>query len=65
MVYRLPLRHLEGFMTSRVRLASWRGVKVPDFSTLSRRRKGLKVQVSTRTFSGAITVVVDSSGAKV
>jgi Transposase DDE domain len=65
MVYHLPLRQLEGFINSLVKLANWQGIKVPDFTTLGRRRKGLKVQVSSRKFSGAITVVVDSSGAKV
>ncbi|MGL4609920.1 MAG: transposase [Trueperaceae bacterium] len=65
MVYQLPLRQLEGFVQSLVNLGEWRGVRVPTYTTLSRRRKGLKVQVSSRRFSGAITVVVDSSGAKV
>jgi hypothetical protein len=65
MVYHLPLRQLEGFMQSLLRLAKWQGLKVPDFSTLSSRKRGLMIQVSTRRFSEAITVVVDSSGAKV
>jgi hypothetical protein len=65
MVYQLPLRQLEGFITSLVKLAGRQGVKVPDFSTYSRRRKDLNIQVSRRRFSEAITVVVDSSGAKV
>jgi hypothetical protein len=65
MVYRLPLRQLEGFMNSLLKIAAWQGVQVPDFSTLSRRSKGLNIQVSSRAFSGSVTVVVDSSGAKV
>jgi hypothetical protein len=65
MVYKLRLRQLEGFMQSLLNLATWQGVTVPDFTTLSRRRKKLTVQVSSRKFSEAITVVVDSSGAKV
>jgi hypothetical protein len=65
MVYHLPLRQLEGFVKSLLDLAKWRGVKVPSYTTLSRRRRGLTVQVSSRKFSKAITVVVDSSGAKV
>jgi Transposase DDE domain len=65
MVYHLPLRQLEGFMQSLLSLAKWQGVKVPDFTTLSRRRKELNIRVSERKFSEAITVVVDSSGAKV
>ena len=65
MVYKLRLRQLEGFMQSLLELAVWQGIRVPDFSTLSRRRRNLNVQVSLRKFSEAITVVVDSSGAKV
>jgi hypothetical protein len=65
MVYHLPLRQLEGFIQSLLNLAKWQGVKVPDFTTLSRGRKDLNIQVSRRKFSEAITVVVDSSGAKV
>lgn len=65
MVYHLPLRQLEGFVGSLLRLAVWQGVKVPDFSTLSRRRKGLSIEISSRKFDKAVTVVVDSSGAKV
>jgi hypothetical protein len=65
MVYHLPLRQLEGFVQSLVKLGAWPGVKVPNFTTLSRRRKDLKSLVSQRKFSEAIVVVVDSSGAKV
>jgi hypothetical protein len=65
MVYHLRLRQLEGFMQSLLKWAEWPGVKVPDFSTLSRRRKGLSIRVSRQRFSEPISVVVDSSGAKV
>jgi hypothetical protein len=65
MVYKLRLRQLEGFMQSLLKLAAWQGVTVPDFTTLSRRRGNLNVQVSSRKFSESIIVVVDSSGAKV
>jgi Transposase DDE domain len=65
MVYHLPLRQLEGFARSLVKVKGWWAVQVPNFTTLCRRRKALKVQVSQRRFSGAITGVVDSSGAKV
>ena len=65
MVYKLRLRQLEGFMQSLLKLAVWQGVTVPDFTTLSRRRRNLNVQVSSRKFSEPIIVVVDSSGAKV
>lgn len=65
MVYHLPLRQLEGFAQALVKLKGWWSVKVPDFTTLCRRRKALQIIVSTRKFKGKVTVVVDSSGAKV
>lgn len=65
MVYHQPLRQVTGFAKSLVRLSGWTGIKVPHFTTLCRRRKALNIQVSTRNFSDKITVVVDSSGAKV
>jgi hypothetical protein len=65
MVYHQPLRQVTGFAKSLVRLSGWTGIKVPHFTTLCRRRKDWNLQVSQRSFSNTITVVVDSSGAKV
>ena len=64
MVYHQPLRQVTGFAQSFVKLNGW-CVNVPHFTTLCRRRKTLNIQVSSRRFSDTITVVVDSSGAKV
>jgi hypothetical protein len=64
MVYHQPLRQVTGFAQSLVNLSGW-CVNVPHFTTLCKRRKDLNIQVSTRSFTDKITVVVDSSGAKV
>jgi Transposase DDE domain len=64
-VYHQPLRQVTGLVKSLVKFMNWCAVKVPHFTTLCRRRKTLNIQVSTRRFSDKITVVVDSSGAKV
>lgn len=64
MVYHQPLHQVTGFAQSLVKLTSW-CVNVPHFTTLCRRRKALNIQVSQRRFGENITLVVDSSGAKV
>lgn len=65
-VYNQPLRQTQGLMRS---IATLTGVEIaiPDFSTLSRRGKGLKL-LSARCLSasrGPIHLVVDSTGLKV
>ncbi|MFA3918859.1 IS5 family transposase [Ruegeria hyattellae] len=65
MVYRQRLRQTQGFMRS---IAILLGVKVPvpDFSTLSRRGKGLALPEERRLDSSTpIHLVVDSTGLKV
>lgn len=68
MVYRLPLRQLEGLAGSLVKLPGKEGaVAVPDYSTLSRRRANLsvKMEANTQELSGKRTIAVDSTGLKV
>lgn len=68
MVYRLPLRQLEGLAGSLVKWLGKEGVvAVPDYSTLSRRRTGLsvKIGVNAQELSGKRTIAVDSTGLKV
>ena len=65
-VYGLPLRQTQGLMRS---VAALMGIDiaVPDFSTLSRRSKGLALP-STKSriqTSGPVHLVVDSTGLKV
>ena len=63
-VYRLPLRATEGLMRSVVRLL---GVElaVPDYTTLSRRRRSLEIELPRRHKSEPLHLVVDSTGIKV
>lgn len=63
-VFRLPLRQTEGFVTSifeklDVLLPS------PDHTTLSKRRKTLRVKIRVRAIRGNVHIVIDSTGAKV
>lgn len=64
-VFKQPLRQTQGFMGS---IATLLGVEiaVPDFSTLSRRGKGLTLPATRKTDrSDPVHLVVDSTGLKV
>ena len=63
-VYRLTLRATEGLMRSVIRLL---GVElaVPDYTTLSRRRRSLEIELPRREKSAPLHLVVDSTGIKV
>lgn len=63
-VYGLPLRALCGFVESVFKLMQL-DLSVPDYTTLSRRLKRLKVTLPVVPTSGARHVVVDSTGVKV
>jgi hypothetical protein len=63
-VYRLPLRALKGFATSLQQLAL-PGLPVPNYSTLSRRAKSLRVSLPVLRNAGeAVHLLVDSTGLK-
>ena len=65
MVYRLPLRQTQGLMCSISKLMKL-GVPVPDFSTLSRRGKGLHLPAKPAAKrTGPVHLVVDSTGLKI
>jgi len=65
MVYKLPLRQTEGLMRGLVRLMDLT-VRVPDFSTLSRRSSELKLPAKpTSSKQEPIDLVVDSTGLKI
>ena len=60
-VYGLPLRALQGFAISLRRLA----LPVPNYSTLSRRAKALRVSLPVLRNAGeAVQLLVDSTGLK-
>ncbi len=62
-LFGLPLRQTTGLVASLLRLAKldW---PVPDFSTLCRRQKDLTVTVPYRSSTGALHLLVDSTGIK-
>ncbi|EJK88382.1 IS5 family transposase [Rhizobium sp. AP16] len=62
--FRLALRQTQGFMQSIAKLMGL-ALPVPDFSTLSRRGKSLKVAQKGRVSDKPITLIVDSTGLKV
>jgi hypothetical protein len=62
-VFRLALRQTQGFMRSIAKLMGL-DLVVPDYSTLSRRGKGLKIVQNRRASDKPITLIVDSSGLK-
>ncbi len=63
-VYSLPLRSTQGLMHSLCSLAEI-GLRVPDYTTLCRRRKLLEVLLPQQAKGRAIHLVVDSTGLKV
>ncbi len=64
-VYKQPLRQTQGLMRSIVRLMELE-ISVPDFSTLSRRGRGLSLPVKSRPRrTEPVHLVVDSTGLKI
>lgn len=63
-LYRLPLRATEGMMKSLITLMK-EDLKVPTFSTLSRRGKTLCINLGVKSASQARHVLVDSTGIRV
>ncbi|MGA0543631.1 IS5 family transposase [Neotabrizicola sp. VNH66] len=63
-LFGMALRQTTGFVESLLRLVGldW---AVPDFSTLSRRQKTLKVNIPYRGSDGPLHLLVDSTGIKV
>ena len=64
MIYHLPLRQAEGFVGSVLALLGL-GLRVPDYSTLSRRQADGGMALSHRAQRGPIHLVVDATGLKV
>jgi len=63
-LFGMALRQTTGFVESLLRLIDldW---AVPDFSTLSRRQKTLKVNIPYRGSAGPLHLLIDSTGIKV
>ena len=62
-LFGLALRQTTGLVASLLKLAKldW---PVPDFSTLCRRQKNLSVQIPYRPSTGALHLLIDSTGIK-
>ena len=62
-VFGLPLRQTIGMVESLIQLSGldW---PVPDFSTLSRRQKTIEVSIPYRPQTGALHLLIDSTGIK-
>ena len=62
-LFGMPLRQTTGFVESLLRLVGldWR---VPDFSTLCRRQRTLKVTIPYRGGDGPLNLLIDSTGIK-
>jgi hypothetical protein len=65
-LFKLPLRATEGLLISLTSLMEL-GVEVPDYTTLSKRQKGLRIKriKKIRKEGEKIDIVVDSTGLKV
>lgn len=61
LIFGQPLRQTQGFVRSLLKLMGL-NLPVPDFSTLSRRGKGLAVEGSKPKPNGPVTLIVDSTG---
>lgn len=62
-LFNLPLRQVTGLVASLIKLAGldW---PVPDYTTLCRRQKTLKVELGGRPSSGGLRLLIDSTGIK-
>lgn len=63
-LFHLTYRGVQGFGTSLLIGILQLSIKVPDYTTINRRRKGLIVKLPTKN-NGKIDIVFDSSGLKV
>jgi hypothetical protein len=65
-VYHLKYRQLEGFLGSVVRQLGW-SVKVPDYTVINRRVKGLAIDILSggHKKDEKLYIVIDSTGLKV
>jgi hypothetical protein len=63
-VFSLPYRQLQGFVTSLVLLMGL-DLKIPSYSQICRRAKGLEIDLSVKKSSTPMYIVVGSTGLKV
>ena len=63
-VFRLSLRATKGFLTSLVSFLHL-SIKIPDYSTLSRRQKSISIPALKSKSTEPLHVVIDSTGMKI
>lgn len=63
-IFQLPLRATEGLLSSLIKLMDV-PLKVPDYTTLSRRQSKLEVEIPSVIQNESRHVVIDSTGIKV
>jgi len=63
-LFRLSLRAAEGMMTSVIQLMKLK-ISIPDYSTLCRRGKNIKINLGARCKDTARHILVDSTGVQV
>jgi len=64
LVYKNPLRQTEGFLTSIIQLLNL-DLPISDYTTLSRRAKGIVLSKPPKSSSDSRVIIVDSTGLKV
>ena len=64
-VYHQTLRGTQGLLSSVLQLMGVPELRVPDYSTLCRRGKDLKVPTARTVINGPVHLVIDSTGCKV
>ena len=61
LVFKLPLRQTEGFVHSIINMMKL-NLAIPNFTTISRRIKTLKVQLRVPKAKDGVMIIIDSSG---
>lgn len=64
MVYKQRLRQTEGFVESIIKLMNV-NLEVPDFTTISRRSKHIKIPPCVKRSNEGVVVAIDSTGVKI
>lgn len=63
-VFHLPLRATEGLIASLIAMMNL-PIKSPDYSTFSRRKSNLNIDIKEKLSKGSIDLVIDSTGLKI
>ena len=64
-VFKLGYRQATGFTQSLLLIMGYKGLKVPSYTQVNRRIKGLDIQPLPIKSKGSITIAIDSTGVKI